>query len=683
MAELIRIARDGSSVIVKMANEYVRVNTSGEPDKKTGSTLTELTTDASWRRVTRADRDQYKSAVVIASGKIFVEEPVVASANREFRVPPTVKRSIAQALEAYSALLSDADREIATRLANRTAVDKDDIEWMHRFFENIEKAQSLHGGRRGQNWAKKVLASPEDEVEVLVASADEVDDTIFDYEADNSDILFVAGGDDEENGLFNSLYMVEYEDDDDEAAMAGPDVVIYEWKAGEFAVSDLTLETLDRPLLLEIDAETAKSLAAEIDGALAPADADEEDVQIGEFAGIDITSFDPIERNLFELAMSELDFEALERFSAILADATGYSPVERSHNAQRQPRASGGRFGGGGPAEDSGKLGDFAKAHLPEELPLVEDINALLDNYLASHSGSSETATEEEVDAPAPTPVIAAAPGESVDPLYLAIVDATDKTAVLEAVAIVPGENGEAEGWRREAGRWVSDPNVVPDLRGDTPPPLVELNDENVIKDVLTQIDAHDGQETEAVAASAWELAGEEAAVREYAATRGLAMFNGSFPIETAKDLEKAVRAFSLVSDDQSADVKRHIKKRARALNRFDILPDDWKTSSIFDDAHLSPVYGPYGEVVAMLAAGVPGVSDTPSDARAVRRLKEYWAHGAGAAKIRWGTPGDLTRCHRNVVKYLKNSGHAWGYCQNLHKELFGVSNATKDKKLG
>lgn len=682
MAELIRIARDGSSVIVKMANEFVRVNTSGEPDKKTGNTLTELTTDTSWRRVTRADREQYKSAVVIASGKVFVEEPIVASASREFRVPPTVKRSIAQALEAYSALLSDSDREIATRLASRTAVDKSDIEWMHKFFENIEKAQSLHGGRRGQNWAKKVLSNPEDKV--LVASADdveEVDDTVFDYEANNEDILFVAGGDDEENGLFNSLYMIEYEDDDDEAAMAGPDVVIYEWKNGEFDVSSLTLETLDRPLLLEIDAETAKSLAAELDTALAPADVDEEDVQIGEFAGIDITSFNPTERNLFELAMGELDFEALDRFSAVLADATGYSPVERSHNAQRQPRAAGGRFGGGGPAEDDGKLGDFAKAHLPEELPLVEDINALIDSYLASHSGSSETATEGEADAPAPTPVVAAAPGEGVDPLYLAIVDATDKTAVLDAVAIVPGEDGEAQGWRREAGRWVHDPNVIPDLRGDTPPPLVEMNDENVIKEVLSQIDTHDGQETEAVAASAWELSAEDAAIRELATQRGTAMFNGSFPIESVNDLEKAVRAFSLVSDEQSADVKRHIKKRARALNRFDLLPDDWKTSSVFDDAHLSPVYGPYGEVVAMLAAGVPGISDTPSDAKAVRRLKEYWARGAGAAKIRWGTPGDLTRCHRNVVKYLKNSGHAWGYCQNLHKEIFGIPNPESGRR--
>jgi hypothetical protein len=27
--------------------------------------------------------------------------------------------------------------------------------------------------------------------------------------------------------------------------------------------------------------------------------------------------------------------------------------------------------------------------------------------------------------------------------------------------------------------------------------------------------------------------------------------------------------------------------------------------------------------------------------------LRNYWTRGAGAAKIRWGTPGDWSRCNR------------------------------------
>lgn len=59
--------------------------------------------------------------------------------------------------------------------------------------------------------------------------------------------------------------------------------------------------------------------------------------------------------------------------------------------------------------------------------------------------------------------------------------------------------------------------------------------------------------------------------------------------------------------------------------------------------------------------------------------LKRYWTIGPGGARIRWGTDGDLTRCHREVMKEVPSqdmtSDDVWGYCQNLHKRLFGTSN--------
>lgn len=59
--------------------------------------------------------------------------------------------------------------------------------------------------------------------------------------------------------------------------------------------------------------------------------------------------------------------------------------------------------------------------------------------------------------------------------------------------------------------------------------------------------------------------------------------------------------------------------------------------------------------------------------------LKRYWTIGEGGARIRWGTDGDLTRCHREVMKEVPSkdmsSDDVWGYCQNLHKRLYGVSN--------
>jgi hypothetical protein len=61
------------------------------------------------------------------------------------------------------------------------------------------------------------------------------------------------------------------------------------------------------------------------------------------------------------------------------------------------------------------------------------------------------------------------------------------------------------------------------------------------------------------------------------------------------------------------------------------------------------------------------------------RTLKDYWKTGEGGRAIRWGTDGDLRRCHRLVSREVPatdmDSDDVWGYCQNLHQELFGRPN--------
>ncbi len=52
--------------------------------------------------------------------------------------------------------------------------------------------------------------------------------------------------------------------------------------------------------------------------------------------------------------------------------------------------------------------------------------------------------------------------------------------------------------------------------------------------------------------------------------------------------------------------------------------------------------------------------------------LRRYWSVGGeGGAKIRWGTPGDWTRCNRLLRRYMGT--RAKGYCQRLHKRNTGV----------
>ncbi|QBP32581.1 capsid maturation protease and MuF-like fusion protein [Mycobacterium phage GodPhather] len=60
--------------------------------------------------------------------------------------------------------------------------------------------------------------------------------------------------------------------------------------------------------------------------------------------------------------------------------------------------------------------------------------------------------------------------------------------------------------------------------------------------------------------------------------------------------------------------------------------------------------------------------------------LKRYWLAGAGAAKIRWGQPGDFDRCRKAIQKEITKDGRAPlpphminGLCANLHREATGA----------
>ena len=77
-------------------------------------------------------------------------------------------------------------------------------------------------------------------------------------------------------------------------------------------------------------------------------------------------------------------------------------------------------------------------------------------------------------------------------------------------------------------------------------------------------------------------------------------------------------------------------------------------------------------EIIASLTAA-GGADRNRGNAEALRR---YWTRGKGAAKIRWGTPGDWTRCVRQLSKYM--GPRSKGYCQLRHKEVTGVYTGSK-----
>jgi hypothetical protein len=165
-----------------------------------------------------------------------------------------------------------------------------------------------------------------------------------------------------------------------------------------------------------------------------------------------------------------------------------------------------------------------------------------------------------------------------VPPKYLAIVSPDDPAAVMDMIALVP-ETTTATApavYKRKDQEWVRDDQILMDLKSPTPPPVVKLEGEKIVNDILVQVD-------------------------------GL------------------------------SNVK------ASAYN------------------HLLNFWGD-----SIVAAG--GLDRNRGNAEELRR---YWTKGKGAAKIRWGTPGDWTRCVRNLSKYM--GPRAKGYCQLRHKEATGI----------
>lgn len=63
--------------------------------------------------------------------------------------------------------------------------------------------------------------------------------------------------------------------------------------------------------------------------------------------------------------------------------------------------------------------------------------------------------------------------------------------------------------------------------------------------------------------------------------------------------------------------------------------------------------------------------------ADATQVLRDYWEHGKGAAKVRWGTPGAMQRCIRANRMHMADPG---GYCATRHKHVTGEWPTTHGK---
>jgi len=76
-----------------------------------------------------------------------------------------------------------------------------------------------------------------------------------------------------------------------------------------------------------------------------------------------------------------------------------------------------------------------------------------------------------------------------------------------------------------------------------------------------------------------------DAAHRRELADSGVALPDGFYPVADAEDLHHAIRAVGRGRHDSHNAIRRHIMKRAHALDMDDAIPDTWKADGTLDDA--------------------------------------------------------------------------------------------------
>lgn len=121
---------------------------------------------------------------------------------------------------------------------------------------------------------------------------------------------------------------------------------------------------------------------------------------------------------------------------------------------------------------------------------------------------------------------------------------------------------------------------------------------------------------------------------RERMAKNGEAMPDGSYPIADCADLKNAIQAIGRAKDQ--AATKKHIKKRARALDCDIELPEDWNTHEeepIMADSKTAGIVG----------NGSLSKSEDPRTQALVARVQELLREGAVAVSIKHDLHPDVS----------------------------------------
>jgi hypothetical protein len=152
------------------------------------------------------------------------------------------------------------------------------------------------------------------------------------------------------------------------------------------------------------------------------------------------------------------------------------------------------------------------------------------------------------------------------------------------------------------------------------------------------------------------------------------ALPDGSFPIRNVSDLKNAVYAYGRAKPGNRGRVRRHIIKRARQLDRKDLVPENWKEASVDISDSLSASLRARISIVESVVAGasksfatpdltekdLEGLTDEETDILKKEVKSKQEAEDARAKYTPKTQPRDATGKFRQVLARLKiNLGDA------------------------
>lgn len=253
--------------------------------------------------------DTSSPAPVTSSGVDIVE-----GSPKAYNLPKDMIESIGEGVGSLGHIMSEEDMNFFKKLASGESVSLEDIEALHAFAKTAIHIVNLFGGVEGLEWLNKIVMGPKPEMK-------------HDFDSGEYEYFAVF------NGENIDLIAVDYNKDS-----------VLSWTGVDFSMDHGPVEKFESEKIEPLDNDSARKVAEQLTFNLS----------VGESSTFAVTDLFPEERNLFEMAMVEMDTNYLDTISTLT-----YNSAERSIDAQYQSRGEGGKFAGLPKSEDNNNAGKY------------------------------------------------------------------------------------------------------------------------------------------------------------------------------------------------------------------------------------------------------------------------------------------------------------------------------------